>query len=77
MTGIPRMEFGYNPPSGERDLEVIRPREYLGDLHRSLDAASQSFTSFWVSDTSPTAPSTASSAGRFSPGLPRATRASA
>jgi len=50
MTGIPRMEFGYNPPSGERDLEVIRPREYLGDLHRSLDAASQSFTSFWVSD---------------------------
>ena len=46
----PKMEFGYNPPSGERGLETIRPREYLGDLHRSLDVATQGFTSLWVSD---------------------------
>lgn len=45
-----RMEFGYNPPSGERKLEIIRPRDYLGDLHRALDVASQSFGSLWVSD---------------------------
>ena len=50
MTGRPRMEFGYNPPSGERGLETIRPREYLADLHRSLDVAAQAFTSLWVSD---------------------------
>ena len=45
-----RMEFGYNPPAGDRGLEVIVPRGYLGDLHRALDVASQGFTSLWVSD---------------------------
>ncbi len=50
MAGKPRMEFGYNPPTGERGLEAVRPREFLSDLHRALDAASQSFTSLWVSD---------------------------
>ncbi|HCV27688.1 MAG TPA: hypothetical protein DGB32_05140 [Dehalococcoidia bacterium] len=45
-----RMEFGYNPPAGDRGLENIVPRDYLGDLHRSLDVASQGFTSLWVSD---------------------------
>ncbi len=44
------MEFGYNPPAGDRGLEVIVPRDYLGDLHRALDVASQGFTSLWVSD---------------------------
>ncbi len=44
------MEFGYNPPSGERGYEKIRPREYLTDLHRALDVASQSFGSLWTSD---------------------------
>ena len=50
MSSKPRMEFGYNPPTGERNLEVIRPREFLSDLHRALDVASQSFRSIWVSD---------------------------
>ena len=50
MATTPRMEFGYNPPTGVRGLEVIRPREYMSDLHRALDIASQSFTSLWISD---------------------------
>ena len=45
-----RIEFGYHPPSGDRGFEVIRPREYLSDLHRALDIAAQSFHSLWVSD---------------------------
>lgn len=44
------VEFGYNPPSGDRGQEHIRPREFLQDLHRSLDVASQGFDSLWVSD---------------------------
>ena len=50
MPGTPRIEFGYNPPSGERGRETIRPREYLGDLHQALDVATQGFSSIWVSD---------------------------
>ena len=50
MTDKPRMDFGYNPPTGERGLETIRPRDYLPDLHRSLDVASQGFSSLWISD---------------------------
>ena len=45
-----RLEFGYHPPSGDRNLEVIRPREYLSDLHRVLDISTQGFGSIWVSD---------------------------
>ena len=45
-----RMEFGYHPPSGDRGFEVIRPREYLSDMHRALDVAAQSFGSLWISD---------------------------
>ena len=44
------MEFGYNPPAGERGYEVVTPRNYLYDLHRALDVASQSFGSIWSSD---------------------------
>ena len=44
------MEFGYNPPSGERGYETIRPRDYLSDLHHALDVASKSFGSLWTSD---------------------------
>jgi alkanesulfonate monooxygenase SsuD/methylene tetrahydromethanopterin reductase-like flavin-dependent oxidoreductase (luciferase family) len=47
---VSRMEFGYHPPSGDRGFEIIRPREYLSDLHRALDIAAQSFPSLWVSD---------------------------
>ena len=50
MANRPRMEFGYNPPTGVRGVEHIRPREYLSDLHRALDVASQSFGSLWISD---------------------------
>tara|TARA_B100000029_G_scaffold516465_1_gene630028 strand:+ start:3903 stop:4826 length:924 start_codon:yes stop_codon:yes gene_type:complete len=46
----PLMEFGYNPPAGERGYELITPRNYLYDLHRALDVASQSFSSIWSSD---------------------------
>ena len=46
----PLMDFGYNPPCGERGYEVITPRNYLYDLHRALDVASQSFSSIWSSD---------------------------
>ena len=44
------LEFGYHPPAGDRDLETIRPREFVADLHRVLDIAARGFTSFWVSD---------------------------
>ena len=50
MAERPRMEFGYHPPSGERKLEVIRPREFVSDLHHALDIATQAFGSIWVSD---------------------------
>ena len=50
MAPKPRMEFGYNPPTGARDMEVVRPREYLSDLDRALDVATQGFGSVWVSD---------------------------
>ena len=50
MTSKPRMEFGYSAPPGDRKLETIRPREFLGDLQRTLDFAVQHFSSIWVSD---------------------------
>lgn len=50
MANSPRIEFGYNPPSGERGRETIRPQEYLSDLHSALDVATQGFSSIWVSD---------------------------
>ena len=50
MANPPRIEFGYNPPAGERGREAIRPREYLADLHGALDVATRAFPSIWVSD---------------------------
>ena len=50
MTGGARLEFGYHPPSGDRNLEVINPGEYQSDLYRVLDIATQGFGSLWVSD---------------------------
>ena len=47
---MPRMEFGYSAPPGERGLEPIRPSSFMGDLQRSLDFAAQHFPSLWVSD---------------------------
>ncbi len=45
-----RMEFGYHPPSGDRGIEIIRPREYMTDLTRALDVAAPAFHSLWISD---------------------------
>jgi alkanesulfonate monooxygenase SsuD/methylene tetrahydromethanopterin reductase-like flavin-dependent oxidoreductase (luciferase family) len=44
------MEFGYHPPSGDRGIEIIRPREYMSDFQRAMDVAAQSFESVWISD---------------------------
>ncbi|MBX3070016.1 MAG: LLM class flavin-dependent oxidoreductase [Thermomicrobiales bacterium] len=44
------IDFGYNPPTGERGLEQITPATFARDLAHALDIASQYFSSFWVSD---------------------------
>jgi alkanesulfonate monooxygenase SsuD/methylene tetrahydromethanopterin reductase-like flavin-dependent oxidoreductase (luciferase family) len=46
----PRVEFGYNPPTGNRLLERVEPATFVRDLQHVLDIASQFFTSFWISD---------------------------
>jgi alkanesulfonate monooxygenase SsuD/methylene tetrahydromethanopterin reductase-like flavin-dependent oxidoreductase (luciferase family) len=46
----PAIEFGYNPPTGQRGLERVTPEHFARDLHHVLDVASQYFSSFWVSD---------------------------
>jgi alkanesulfonate monooxygenase SsuD/methylene tetrahydromethanopterin reductase-like flavin-dependent oxidoreductase (luciferase family) len=45
-----RLDFGYNPPTGDRGWERIDPRTFLADLQQVLDVACQHFDSFWVSD---------------------------
>ena len=45
-----QIEFGYNPPSGDRGRETIRPREYMSDLQSALDVATQGFKTIWVAD---------------------------
>jgi len=49
-TPRPRIEFAYNPPAGDRGKETIRPEDYLSDLKKALDVATQGFSSIWVSD---------------------------
>jgi alkanesulfonate monooxygenase SsuD/methylene tetrahydromethanopterin reductase-like flavin-dependent oxidoreductase (luciferase family) len=44
------VEFGYNPPTGQRGLERVTPQTFVRDLQQVLDVASQHFSSFWVSD---------------------------
>ena len=44
------VEFGYNPPAGERGIERIVPRTFVQDLQGVCDYASQHFSSFWVPD---------------------------
>jgi alkanesulfonate monooxygenase SsuD/methylene tetrahydromethanopterin reductase-like flavin-dependent oxidoreductase (luciferase family) len=46
----PRVEFGYNPPSGTRQFEQFPVDTFVRDLQDALDVASQSFSSLWVSD---------------------------
>ena len=50
MATSQHIEFGYNPPSGDRGRETIRPREYQSDLKAALDVATQGFKSIWVAD---------------------------
>jgi alkanesulfonate monooxygenase SsuD/methylene tetrahydromethanopterin reductase-like flavin-dependent oxidoreductase (luciferase family) len=46
----PPLQFGYNPPTGDRALEPVNPRTYTKDLQGVLDVATQSFSSLWISD---------------------------
>jgi len=44
------IEFGYNPPTGDRLLERVEPRTFVRDLQHVLERASQHFESIWISD---------------------------
>lgn len=44
------IQFGYNPPTGNRLLERVDPATFVRDLGHVLDVACQHFTSIWVSD---------------------------
>jgi alkanesulfonate monooxygenase SsuD/methylene tetrahydromethanopterin reductase-like flavin-dependent oxidoreductase (luciferase family) len=46
----PRVEFGYNPPTGNRLIERVEGATFVRDLQHVLDIASQHFSSLWVSD---------------------------
>ena len=45
-----QIDFGYNPPTGDRGVEQINPATFVRDLQHVLDVASPYFSSFWVSD---------------------------
>lgn len=44
------IDFGYNPPTGNRLIERVDPRTFVQDLQNVLDIASQHFSSIWISD---------------------------
>jgi alkanesulfonate monooxygenase SsuD/methylene tetrahydromethanopterin reductase-like flavin-dependent oxidoreductase (luciferase family) len=46
----PRIEFGYNPPTGNRLIERVTGATFVRDLEHVLDIAAQHFSSLWVSD---------------------------
>jgi alkanesulfonate monooxygenase SsuD/methylene tetrahydromethanopterin reductase-like flavin-dependent oxidoreductase (luciferase family) len=50
MPGHPPIHFGYNPPSGTRQIERFPTATFVRDLQDVLDYASQHFASLWVSD---------------------------
>ncbi len=50
MSAKAQIDFGYNPPTGDRGLEVINPATFTRDLQQVLDAAQPYFSSFWISD---------------------------
>ena len=50
ILAVRRIEFGYNPPTGTRQIEVFEPRTFVRDLQSVLDVASQAFSSLWFSD---------------------------
>jgi alkanesulfonate monooxygenase SsuD/methylene tetrahydromethanopterin reductase-like flavin-dependent oxidoreductase (luciferase family) len=45
-----QVDFGYNPPSGDRGIETINARTYLRDLQETCDLASRFCGTFWISD---------------------------
>src|SRR5688572_30254678 len=47
---MPKIDFGYNPPVGDRGIEQFDTATYVRDLQRVLDVAQDHFSSFWVSD---------------------------
>jgi alkanesulfonate monooxygenase SsuD/methylene tetrahydromethanopterin reductase-like flavin-dependent oxidoreductase (luciferase family) len=50
MAATRQIEFGYNPPTGNRLIERVEGRTFVRDLTHVLDVASQHFSSLWVSD---------------------------
>ena len=50
MVDRPPMEFGYNPPTGDRLIETVKPETFRDDLDRVLSLAAPAFDSIWVSD---------------------------
>lgn len=44
------IDFGYNPPTGNRLIERVNPRTFVQDLQNVLDVACQHFSSIWISD---------------------------
>jgi alkanesulfonate monooxygenase SsuD/methylene tetrahydromethanopterin reductase-like flavin-dependent oxidoreductase (luciferase family) len=46
----PKVDFGYNPPTGNRLLERVEPATFVRDLQHVLDVASKHFSSLWISD---------------------------
>lgn len=46
----PRLAFGYNPPTGNRQIERVDPATFAADLDRVLRLAVPAFESLWVSD---------------------------
>ena len=50
MSNGPKIEFGYNSVTGERDQEAVRRRYFISDLHHVLDVACQGFQHVWFAD---------------------------
>lgn len=50
MTTRTPLQFGYNPPTGDRGIEQLNPATFTQDLQRVLDRVAPYFSSFWVSD---------------------------
>ncbi len=47
---MPKIDFGYNPPVGDRGIEKFDPATYVRDVQQVLDVAQDYFSTFWVSD---------------------------
>ena len=45
-----RMDFGYSPPPGDREMGQIAPATIVPDLDRVIDAVAPWVSSIWISD---------------------------